>query len=330
MFFGIVLLLTALPYFFFPVVFAGSPAPNAETVKQTILFLANAHIAVTLFFYWDARFRGIRQENPFRYKYLPITAIIGSGVVYTCIPDSSLWIWWAFNIVWQNWHFGRQSLGMYVLVSADVEPGKRTGQTERIALNCSSIFGAIGVIWFVTDGVDFWHNVSTQLRMFACYGTAAIAFYCLIWGIYRGFGAKRICFLVFTVLFFAPQFLTDNYAIGVLTYGVAHSLQYIFMMSIVAFNVKRAERMDGIDPSLITALIFFAILFFGGSIITIRAEFGDLAQLALGSTLIAKFVTGSMFGLVIAHFIVDAHAWRLRDRPQRDYILETMQFLGKR
>jgi hypothetical protein len=35
-----------------------------------------------------------------------------------------------------------------------------------------------------------------------------------------------------------------------------------------------------------------------------------------------------MFGLVVAHFIVDAHAWRLRDKPQRDFVLGRMDFLG--
>jgi hypothetical protein len=43
---------------------------------------------------------------------------------------------------------------------------------------------------------------------------------------------------------------------------------------------------------------------------------------------LGKVVTGSMFGLVVAHFIVDAHAWRLRDKPQRDFVLGRMDFLG--
>jgi hypothetical protein len=85
--------------------------------------------------------------------------------------------------------------------------------------------------------------------------------------------------------------------------------------------------LDG--AGLITAVIFFAIVLFGGAIITIRGEFGDLANSVFAVPWLGRFVTGSMFGLVIAHFIVDAHAWRLREAPQRDFVMSRMPFLGR-
>jgi hypothetical protein len=49
-FFWLLLGVSVSPYLIFPMVFAGKSPPNTETVRQAILFLANAHIAITLFF----------------------------------------------------------------------------------------------------------------------------------------------------------------------------------------------------------------------------------------------------------------------------------------
>src|SRR5262249_39620046 len=84
-----------------------------------------------------------------------------------------------------------------------------------------------------------------------------------------------------------------------------------------------------LPPRLRLILLFGGIMLIGGSIMTIRGDFGGALATITGSALLGKFVSGVMFGLVIVHFIVDAHAWRLRERPQREFVLDRFDFLGK-
>jgi hypothetical protein len=44
-FYWLLLGVSVSPYLIFPIAFAGKSPPNTEMVRQTILFLANAHIA---------------------------------------------------------------------------------------------------------------------------------------------------------------------------------------------------------------------------------------------------------------------------------------------
>jgi hypothetical protein len=45
-FYWLLLGVSVSSYLIFPIAFAGKSPPNTEMVRQTILFLANAHIAV--------------------------------------------------------------------------------------------------------------------------------------------------------------------------------------------------------------------------------------------------------------------------------------------
>jgi hypothetical protein len=324
-FYWLMLGVTVAPYIVFPLVFAGKSAPNAETVRQAILFLANAHIAITLFFYYDARFRSVRTAHPFRYTWVPLAAVVISGASYALIPPRLELAWWAFYIAWQNWHFGKQTFGVYALIAAD--QGNRVGRFERALIYGTIALGTIGGLWLVT-GKTAWQEPAELARRWCGYGTFALIMAGVGWTLLRRTNPKQAAFFVMSLAFFAPQYLATSIDVGFTPYSVAHSLQYLFVMTIIAFNTRQAERSDGFDPALITAVVFFGIVLFGGAIITIRGEFGDVAG-AIGLPVLGRFVTGAMFGLVVAHFIVDAHAWRLRNAPQREFVMSRMPFLGK-
>jgi hypothetical protein len=327
-FYWLLLGITALPYLVFPVVFAGKSPPNTEMVRQAILFLANAHIAITLFFYYDLRFRSVRAQNPFRYTFLPIVVVMLAGASYSLVPPPLEPLWWVVYVGWQNWHFGKQTFGIYALVAVD-QSSRRMTQVERWVLYASIICGAIGGLWLATPANAEWHAMSLEARKWCGYGTLALLIIGSLWIAREPVPLKQKAFFLVSIAFFAPQYLFSTVDLGFTPYSVAHSLQYMFIMTIVAFNAKGPERTDGFDAGLITAVVFFAIVLFGGAIITIRGEFGDLTTAWFGSQRLGRFVTGAMFGLVIAHYIVDAHAWRLRDLPQREFVMSRMKFLGR-
>jgi len=142
---------------------------------------------------------------------------------------------------------------------------------------------------------------------------------------------SRALFLLFSLLFFAPQYLYPTTEIGFTTHSVSHSFQYLFFMAVVAFNgsADSLRNRSQLPPNVWTTLLFGGLVLVGGAIITIRGEFGTLILKLTGSAALGNFVTGAMFGLVVAHYVIDAHAWRLREKLQRDFVLGRFNFLAR-
>ena len=195
----------------------------------------------------------------------------------------------------------------------------------------ASTVGSLGAVFFVTSGNPLWHNYALELRQLCGYFTALILFFVVGYILFnlKIYNIKKALFLVFTVLFFSPQYLYNGLEIGFNVYSVSHSLQYLFIMSAVAFNVHYGEKIDRtvkLNKQFFSALAFFGIVLIGGSILTIRGEFGAILGTITGIDILQKFVTGSLLGVVVAHFVVDAHAWRLRDKPQREFAFTRLNF----
>ena len=331
MFFNYIFYLSLFPFIVFPLFFLGNTMPNIETVKQTLFFLANAHIAITVYLYVDKKFVTIINNNKKRYIFAPIAIVLLSGFSFAIIPNNYSFLWLAVYFVWQNWHFGRQNYGLYALIAASETPNHKMTSVERFIINFVIAVGALGAIFFVTSENIFWHSYALELRQLCKYFTVISFFLVLGYILFnlKSFNIKKALFLLLTVLFFAPQFLYSSLEVGFNVYSVSHSLQYLFIMSAVAFNVRNGEKTDKtskLNTQFFSALTFFSIILIGGSILTIRGEFGSILGIMTGSDIVQRFITGSLLGVVVAHFVVDAHAWRLRDTPQKDFAFERLDF----
>jgi hypothetical protein len=109
------------------------------------------------------------------------------------------------------------------------------------------------------------------------------------------------------MVFFLPAILSDNHLIGFGSYAMAHGLQYWIFMVVLA---KGSER-----PW--TALPVLGIL-----TILLYAGFVGMASLHGG-------LRGAYFGVVAAHFVIDAKVWRLREATQRKIVGGRFAFLFK-
>jgi translation initiation factor 6 (eIF-6) len=58
----------------------------------------------------------------------------------------------------------------------------------------------------------------------------------------------------------------------------------------------------------------------------VSGEFAALMQRVSGSEFVGDFLVGAAAGLVVAHFIVDADAWRLSNIEIRGYMLARLPF----
>lgn len=332
MFFRTLFLISVLPYLVFPLVFSGTVPPNTEQVRQAILFLANAHIAITLYFYWDRGFAAIIHANRTRYLLAPAAAVLMSAVSFALIPQNYSFVWWGIYTLWQNWHFGRQTYGVYAIVAMDQTPGARVSQFERLLIYFTTAAGSAGALFLVLRGAGRWYELALQTRTICGYATLlAVALGVVLMSRKRStFNLNRTMFFLFSLLFFTPQYLYPTTEIGFTTYSVSHSLQYLFFLAIVAFNADDTchQYKSQLPPNLWAPLVFAGLILVGGSIITIRGEFGTMIFRLTGSAALGKLVTGAMFGFVVAHFVIDAHAWRLREKPQREFVLGRFNFLG--
>jgi hypothetical protein len=72
-----------------------------------------------------------------------------------------------------------------------------------------------------------------------------------------------------------------------------------------------------IKKSIIPAILFIGCLLCGGWLFT--NQWGESA--------ISIFVSGGLLGLTIAHFIVDAHAWKLSQPEQREFIKKRLDLI---
>lgn len=331
MLFTFIFYISIFPYILFPLVFAETVPSNTETVRQTILFFANAHIAVTLLFYLDKQFKPIIQDNRTRYIHAPIAAVILAGLTYAVVPESLAVGWWCIYMFWQNWHFGRQNYGIYAMVALEEQGSAKVNAFEKYLIYSAVFLGSLGGMFFA-GGTGQIHDLLMLIRGYCGYLTLGLALIGIFYVLANSsrFSSNRILFLLFSLLFFTPQFLFDSAQLGFNIYSISHSFQYLFFMTALTFN-KNDPGKEGealiVNQAFLNSLVFLGIILIGGAVITIRGEFGDLVGNLTSLDFLGKFVTGSMFGLVIAHFIVDAHAWRLRDAPQREYVLNRFSFL---
>jgi hypothetical protein len=259
MFYWILLALSILPYGLVPLMSLDGVPTGVENVRATFLFIASAHIAVTMFLYWDKDFRKIRAERPVRYFYAPILAVLIAGVSLGSLPDSSHPIWWIGYAVWQNWHFGRQNFGIYSLVAIDPRSGVRVTRFERYLIHASITLGSIGVAYMVV-GTHPLKPYADIAREICGYLTLLVFLLAVGYVLVKRatIGWQRGVFLLFVTAFFFPQYLFDSASIASNTYGLSHGLQYILLVAILAINkdVETSASRAAIRPQMAAALAF--------------------------------------------------------------------------
>lgn len=130
-------------------------------------------------------------------------------------------------------------------------------------------------------------------------------------------GAPPVGFVVVylsSLLFFAPVFLFANPYAAVAGLVVAHGGQYLVLVGLMA-SAQRTDRTRTVSLAL---LVNVALL--GG--IALNAASHEHAG---GPG--ARALYGCYLGLTMAHFVIDAGLWRLRDEFPRSLLAATVPYL---
>src|SRR5262249_11164314 len=113
------------------------------------------------------------------------------------------------------------------------------------------------------------------------------------------------------VFFFLPIWLSDSMNIAFLSYAIAHGLQYIIFMSVVSMNTRSNNDADRFPfRSVAMFLLFLLVVGF----VFYRAEdlrAFDAVRDSVALTRSVDFLVGAILGATMAHFVIDAGAWRL-------------------
>ena len=302
-------------------------------MRTALLFLGTAHVPATIFFYIDKDFSEIVSRHKARYIYFPILLTIATGFLFafanTIIQAYILLFFWA----WQAFHYGRQNTGIYSFVSIATR-GAAPDKYEKIMIELGTYCGIIGTFKILGMAVapgylhgffDLLYRVGSVI--FVAILLASIVIYV------RNFKRTTPLLTIFyftLVCFFLPVFLSTDMNVAFYSYAIAHGVQYIVFMTIVSLNfdpqesAKRFKIASAVKLILITVLVgllfYRAIDLKGFQFITANAGFMRLVD----------FLLGAILGATMAHFVIDAGAWRLSQSLQRTYIGKRFGFVFAR
>lgn len=127
------------------------------------------------------------------------------------------------------------------------------------------------------------------------------------------------CAVYLTALAFSlPVFLFASPYAAVAGLTIAHGLQYLLLIGLLAAGRQPRGR-AGIGPTAqLAALCNIALL--GGAALSVASD-----QLAAGPAM--RWLYGLFLGAVMAHFVIDAGLWRLRDEFPRGFLRSRLPYL---
>ena len=293
-----------------------SPGAPVRGLTWLLFIGSSVHVASTGWLYTLPDVRTHAITRPVRYIWVPI-GLIAAGAVTAFVfsPSQLAWLLLPY-FAWQFFHFQKQNLGMVALAAsshrvAGVRP------LERKALVLAGGAGILGLM--ARPGLL---QIRVDPGIGALFTVAAVAFAAAVGvGIVAlirrpaddrpaGFCAVYVLSLLFSLPIFV--FGSPYSAVGGMT--IAHGLQYLLLVGLVASGPQRgATRM-------IRLAVLCNIALVGG------AALGAASHLH-GAVPAVRLLFGAYLGAVMAHFVVDAGLWRLRDRFPRTFMARHVPYL---
>jgi hypothetical protein len=325
---------TLMPMIFFIWIAGREPVGfSLNGLKALLLFLGTAHVPATLFFYADKDFAPIIRNNKARYIYFPILIIVLTGLFVTVATPPLLAYLFLTFWAWQAYHYGMQNVGVYAFVSL-AQQAAPPNRLERLTIQLGTFCGILGTFKLLGEAFApaYLQGLLTALFEVGRYGFAGV----LLFSLYVYFRnlknttALKTVFFFTLVFFFLPIYLSDNINVTFLSYAVAHGIQYLVFTTVASASLKRDQttqrRLYGNALKLVGFILLGGLLFyFGGNVNNLNAVSAN-AAVSFG----LNFLVGAVLGATMAHFIVDADAWRLRKTAQKQYIGNRFDFIFQR
>ena len=317
----------------FAVAAALAPPASASPARglDWVLFIASSgHVASTGWFYGSDEVRVHAARHPWRYARVPLILVLATAAAAAALPLRTMtWLLLPY-FAWQFFHFQKQNLGLAALAAASCGAPSLTRAERRasVAAGCAGIAGLLAHPALL--------QVAVNPGLGAAFPAAAIAFGVAAAGglalFLRRRPAERPAGLAATYVlaqvFFLPvfTFASPYAAVGGLT--IAHGAQYLLLMSLVgagegsrSSSAGRAAGTASTGMARALRLTVLAIIvLLGGAALEAASHLHD-------GDWPFRVLYGMYLGAVMAHFVIDAGLWRLRDPFPRRFLTSRIPYL---
>jgi hypothetical protein len=303
------------------------PAGAAPTrALSWLLFTGSSvHVASTAWLFTVPAVRGYAALHPVRCLLVPIGLVVGAGAAAAAIsPVRFQWLLLPY-FGWQFHHYQKQNIGIASLatsaqrvgplVPAERWPLRLAGWAGIAALLARP--GLLGLRVQPLGHSPLVHGVF--LISAATYVIAVAAGVAAIARRPRALLPAGFCAIYLTCLLFclpAFAFGSPYAAVGGMT--IAHGAQYLLLVTLIA------GAGAGWAPSRLSRPISLALLanisFIGGAALSASSHLHNASQLG-------RSAFGAYLGVVMAHFVIDAGLWRMRDPLARRFLSMYLPYL---
>lgn len=306
-----------------------------------VMFFARGHVGLTYLMYLDRSFGSVVREHRLRLIVLPV-------MILTLLPPilmtSDFLLYSAIYIVlaWNIWHFNKQNLGIYALISI-AERCPAPTVTERRLINVAAISGIVGGYPMLFPGQfndAFFHPWLVTAGNLAIFPFLVVAFYALgylFWNRTK-FTLTKAAFYLIAIMLFGMVFVVraiypgNGFAFA-MGQGVGHAIQYTIIVYLVTVSASGAGRLlveQNIGES-VPAIRGGTARLIGGTLITLMIFCWGLYQMKggdafaaldqwFGTTVFLRWIAGFAVAGLVTHFVIDAGAFRLSLKPQREWL----------
>ena len=298
-------------------------------LREILIFFGIAHVPATLMFYLDRDFRSIARSDFVFYGAMPVAAVFAGALFFVAsspfVQAVALCLFW----MWQAFHYGKQNIGVYAFsnIALGLKPARPAMKIAFTILAWSAVLGTLrilgtGVMPAAYAHVFVWlHHLGTAVFCVA----ALAAFRLFLLDGRRLFSMDGLMFASL-VLFFTPLFLSDGVDTAFLSYAIAHGLQYLVFILVIA-NKSRKANNPLAESGLFTRFMPVLLVVVGlGVVFSLPRHLSGTAT-DPSLKLLIDILAGGVLGATIAHFILDARVWKLSRPEARAYITQKFDFV---
>ncbi len=291
-------------------------APPGRGLAWLLFVGSSAHVASTAWFYTLGEVRAHVREHRIRYVWTPVALIMSAGIIAAVTPAAGLQWCLLPYFAWQFFHFQKQNIGLAALAAAGLQalplrPAERRSLVVAGAAGIAGLLARPGLLQLAVrpDLAGLYPAALAVFAGAACTGLAAAA---------RRPASERpagFCVVyVISLVFFAPVFVFSSPYAAVAGMTNAHGQQYLLLVGLVAAGGHRVRG------RAIGVLVLGNIALAGGALLAAASHLHNGAPLL-------RLLFGAYLGAVMAHFVVDAGLWRMRDRFPRAFLSARVPYL---
>jgi hypothetical protein len=298
-------------------------APPVRALSWLLFTGSSVHVASTGWLFTVPAVRVYGRAHLVRCLWVPCAIVVIAAATAAMISPAWFQLLLLPYFGWQLFHYQKQNIGMTALAASS---GRVRGlqAAERRPLLVAGWAGTAALItrpamlglrlapWPIA-GVIFL-LAATAFVVSATAGVVELA---------RRPRVQRpagFCVAYMTsLLFFVPAFVFGSpyAAVGGLT--IAHGLQYLLLVTLIAGGDQASAAGSRLSRVMRLALLA-NVAFIGGAALSGASHLHDAGPAG-------RLIFGAYLGVVMAHFVIDAGLWRMRDPLARNFLITHLPYL---